>query len=290
MEGSKTFSQRQGINDLLDCTFLPGSETPLNVMFNQESCTFMEPVVDPKTLVCPNAIADAIVIIHRQEFVQALTDVVDLYCQSGFGVVKESQWTSSVTVTPKATSIITFAVEYKSRSEIFAKRQLIMDLTTAQCQHKAIGLPDAILYGVTVCKSQLRIYASCWMICLDLIIQLCTGGTPDLNIPIDILRCFFFFHMLQHWFIDHMAGEFATHDPSAAVQSLETFHWRIEDRPQTLSMRSRTDDDSESYEPQGSAQQDDMDEVLSLCKDEDGIEDFMQQELEAWLETTELLT
>ncbi|KAF8574842.1 hypothetical protein K439DRAFT_1547669 [Ramaria rubella] len=72
--GSKTFSQRQGIDDLLDCAFLPGSEMPLNViiqfqgwaMFDQESRTFMEPVVDPKTFVCPNAIADAIVIIHRQ--------------------------------------------------------------------------------------------------------------------------------------------------------------------------------------------------------------------------------
>ncbi|KAF8590531.1 hypothetical protein K439DRAFT_1627804 [Ramaria rubella] len=59
-----------------------------------------------------------------------------------------------------------------------------------------------------------------------------------------------------------MAREFATHDPSAAVQSLETFHWRMEDRPQSLSERPRISHDSECYESRGSAQQDNMDEIL----------------------------
>ncbi|KAF8587477.1 hypothetical protein K439DRAFT_1659022 [Ramaria rubella] len=301
MEGSKAFSQQQGIDDLLDCAFLPGSETPLNVifeaglrlsrtaMFDQESRTFMEPVIDPMTLVHPNAIADAIVTIQRQRFANALTDAVDHY-QPVFDVVQESQWTSNVTVTPKVTSIITFAVEYKSRSEISAQHQLMMDLTTAQCQRKAVGLPDATLYGVTVCQSQLRIYASWWVSGRISFGQPRTGGTLDLNKPIDVLRCFFFFRMLRRRFVGRMTDEFATRDPSAAVQSLETFRWRMEDRPRTPSMRSRTDNDSESYEPRGSAQQDNMDEVLNLCENENGIELITQQEFKAWLETTELLT
>ncbi|KAF8587479.1 hypothetical protein K439DRAFT_816803 [Ramaria rubella] len=215
----------------LNVIFEAGLHLSRTAMFDQESRTFMEPVVDPKTFVHPNAIAEAIVTIHRREFAQALTDAVNPYCQSGFGVVEESQWTSSVTETPEVTSIITFAVEYKSHLEIFAKRQLIMDLTTAQCQHKAIGLPDAILYGVTVCQSQLRIYASWWMNgCLSFG-RPRTGGTLDLNIPIDILRCFFFFLMLRRRFVGRMTDEFSTRDPSAAVQSLETFRWRMKDPP-----------------------------------------------------------
>ncbi|KAF8591401.1 hypothetical protein K439DRAFT_1626819 [Ramaria rubella] len=106
--------------------------------------------------------------------------------------------------------------------------------------------------------------------------------TLDLNDPIDVLRFFFFLRMLRRRFVDDMAREYAAHDPSAAVRSLQTLRWRMKDRPQTPSKRSCTGgDDSEpqAHEPRGSSQQDHKDEV--------GIEDFTRQELEEWSETRE---
>ncbi|KAF8574365.1 hypothetical protein K439DRAFT_856564 [Ramaria rubella] len=81
-----------------------------------------------------------------------------------------------------------------------------------------------------------------------------------------------------------MTREFANHVPSYAAHSLATFKWRMKDRPKTPSNRGHTGNEPEGREAGGSVQDENMDEVPSLCEDEDENEDFTRQELDAWSE------
>ncbi|KAF8584841.1 hypothetical protein K439DRAFT_1106264 [Ramaria rubella] len=244
----------------------------------------MAPSRDPATIVRPKAVADAIVIIQRPGFA-ADASVAAYHKKMNFDPLSESQWASDIKAGPQVTSIIGFAGEYKSRLSTSTHHQLIMDLTTAQCQRKAIGLPNATLYGVTVHQGEFSIYASWWMPDRIAFGQSRNGRTFNLNDPIDLLRCFFFLRMLRPRIIGNMGDEFANLSPSAAVQSLATFRWRMEDRRKHPSKWLHSGNESEHRKKRRSAQQESMNEVPSLCEDEDEIEDFTRQELDAWSDT-----
>ncbi|KAF8592607.1 hypothetical protein K439DRAFT_1610381 [Ramaria rubella] len=204
----------------------------------------MAPNADPATLVRPNAVADAIVTIQRKRFAAHI--IGTLTNQSVVDILVESQWASGYVNSPEVASIIAFPAEYRRYSSTSSRHQLMMDLTTAQCQRKAIGLADAILYGATVDQGQFCIYVSWW--------KTTTGGTLTLKDPIDLLRCFFFLRRLRHRCVGDMTREFANHDPSYAAHSLATFKWRMKDRPQTPFNWGRTGSEREAHEAGGSVQ------------------------------------
>ncbi|KAF8577632.1 hypothetical protein K439DRAFT_1664141 [Ramaria rubella] len=244
---SKESSERQGIDDLLDCAFPPGNDTEHDVIFeaglrlsrsavfDKNTRTFMAPNADPATLVRPNAVADAIVTIRRKQFAAHI--IGTLTNQSVADILVESQWASSYVNSPEVTSTIVFPAEYKRYSPTSSRHQLMMDLTTAQCQRKAIGLADAILYGATVDQGQFCIYASWWKM--------------------------YKLKLLKEGRIAIVADERPTATPSN---------------------RGRTGNEPEAHEAGGSVQDKNMDEVPSLCEDEDENEDFTRQELNVWSE------
>ena len=59
-------------------------------------------------------------------------------------------------------SIIGFPGEFKKDDAEYNKNQLIMVLTTAQLQRKALSLKDSIIMGVTGARGHAQIYSSYW--------------------------------------------------------------------------------------------------------------------------------
>jgi hypothetical protein len=59
-------------------------------------------------------------------------------------------------------SIITFPGEFKKDDAETNKKQLIMALTTAQSQRKALSLESSVIMGATSCRGRVRIYSSYW--------------------------------------------------------------------------------------------------------------------------------
>jgi len=59
-------------------------------------------------------------------------------------------------------SIIGFAGEFKKDNDDYNKNQVIMVLTTAQSQRRALSLKKSIIMGATSCRGQVQIYSSYW--------------------------------------------------------------------------------------------------------------------------------
>jgi len=59
-------------------------------------------------------------------------------------------------------SIIGFAGEFKKDEDDSNKNQLIMALTTAQAQQKAVGLKPAIIMGAIASCGRVQIFSSYW--------------------------------------------------------------------------------------------------------------------------------
>jgi hypothetical protein len=59
-------------------------------------------------------------------------------------------------------SIIGFAGEFKGGDNEYNKNQLIMILTTAQAQRKALSLKSSIIMGATTSHGHVQIFSSYW--------------------------------------------------------------------------------------------------------------------------------
>ena len=59
-------------------------------------------------------------------------------------------------------SIIGFTGEFKKDDNEFNENQLIMVLTTAQAQRKALSLKPSIVMGATACCGIMQIFSSYW--------------------------------------------------------------------------------------------------------------------------------
>jgi hypothetical protein len=59
-------------------------------------------------------------------------------------------------------SIIGFPGEFKKDDAGYNKNQLIMVLTTAQWQRRALSLRKSIIMGATGCRGRVQIYSSYW--------------------------------------------------------------------------------------------------------------------------------
>jgi len=161
-----------------------------------------------------------------------------------YDLLLHSQWPSDIVTVPSEMSIIGFAVEYRAHSSNANKNQLQIDLSTAQCQRKAVGLPDRIVYGATCWKGEFNIYASWW----NTGTRITFGqmhGTLNLNEPVDVLRCFCFLRNLQRYLLSDLITELQALEPTVAARRLKTFRWRMEDRhwnTEAARNQRRTDD------------------------------------------------
>jgi hypothetical protein len=69
-------------------------------------------------------------------------------------------WTDNIS--PGGFSIIVFPGEFKNNDEACNMNQLMMVLTTAQSQRKALALKNSVIMGATSCRGRVRIYSSYW--------------------------------------------------------------------------------------------------------------------------------
>jgi hypothetical protein len=59
-------------------------------------------------------------------------------------------------------SIIVFPGEFKRNDAATNMNQLIMVLTTAQSQRRALGLKNSVIMGATACRGNVLIFSSFW--------------------------------------------------------------------------------------------------------------------------------
>ena len=59
-------------------------------------------------------------------------------------------------------SLIVFLGEFKKGSHERNRSQLLLDFCTAQYQRYALGLPNAIIWGVTCAMGKFEVYSSMW--------------------------------------------------------------------------------------------------------------------------------
>jgi hypothetical protein len=68
-------------------------------------------------------------------------------------------WTQNATV---PNTVILLLGEFKKTEGERHQNQLILDFGTAQCQRRCLGLPNAVIWGITCADGNLKLYASMW--------------------------------------------------------------------------------------------------------------------------------
>jgi hypothetical protein len=106
----------------------------------------------------PDAQSDTLVTIPSKEITSKIR--VHQLSFTNPGTADHLYWST----TPDTFSIIGFAGEFKKEDSDANtnKNQLIMVLTTAQSQRKALSLKKSIVMGATRCRGCVQIYSSYW--------------------------------------------------------------------------------------------------------------------------------
>jgi hypothetical protein len=102
-----------------------------------------------------NAQSDTLIIIPSQKIADKLQLLQYTFTQPA--VIDHLYWS-----TKDPFSVIAFAGEFKKDNESYNRNQLIMVLTTAQSQRKALSLEKSIIMGATSCRGRVQIYSSYW--------------------------------------------------------------------------------------------------------------------------------
>jgi hypothetical protein len=75
-------------------------------------------------------------------------------------VLSEYSWRENIY--PDGT-VILLPAEYKRKEAAKNINQLVYDLSTALCPRYAIGMEDAVIYGLTAAGGKLSVYAGRWL-------------------------------------------------------------------------------------------------------------------------------
>jgi uncharacterized membrane protein YgcG len=127
-------------------------------------------------------------------------------------------------------SIIAFAGEFKRVDATENKNQLIMVLSTAQRQRKALLLEDSIIMGATSCRGLVRIYSSYWS--LDPLPVVCIHEHKqefDLKNPINVIHMYLFLVKLERSFKKSVIPKLEQYVRPTEVQ-IKDHLWRSPDR------------------------------------------------------------
>jgi hypothetical protein len=160
-------TQRRGIDDIIEIAFNEGTGRRCGF-----SCVLSSLVYYPFNLgirteerYClvemdnnPDAVSDALVTIPSMEITRELRDAALFFADSS--TIDNLYWSTNGAIDDF--SIIAFPGEFKKDDTAYNKNQLIMVLTTAQSQRKALGLKDTIIMGATGCRGHVTIYSSYW--------------------------------------------------------------------------------------------------------------------------------
>jgi hypothetical protein len=164
---SKEHGQRRGIDDIIEIAFSARadrhcdfrhvlsfpSSNPFNVGIRTEESYRLAELNGN-----PDAESDTLVTIPSKKINDELRD--DRLSFNDPDIINNLYWSASGV--GDHFSIIGFAGEFKKDNAAYNKNQLIMVLTTAQSQRKALSLKNSIIMGATGCRGQVQIYSSYW--------------------------------------------------------------------------------------------------------------------------------
>ena len=115
------------------------------------------------TVLSSRAIADTVVV---KEIPDEKTDgVVRALYALGLEAAERSERRRRLFWTPNATgpiSVILFLGESKKAEGDRNQNQLVLDFGTAQYQRRCLGLPNAVIWGITFASGKLKVYSSMW--------------------------------------------------------------------------------------------------------------------------------
>ncbi|KAG9025321.1 hypothetical protein FRB95_010269 [Tulasnella sp. JGI-2019a] len=141
-------------------------------------------------------------------------------------------------------SIILFAVEFKGKDVSTNRNRLIMDLSTAQYQRRALGLKREVLFGASSSiNGTLQFYASQWGPLhaegrdTEMIFVYPVGTRYDITQPIPYLKCHFILCNMKDRHLDNLVKDFHVMKGAGIAVAAKQNAWLA---PGLLASRSTT--------------------------------------------------
>ncbi|KAF5386982.1 hypothetical protein D9615_002100 [Tricholomella constricta] len=214
-------TQRRGVDDIIEIAFNEG--TGRRCGFSTEERYRLVQMDDN-----PDALSDILVTISSTE------------------LTRELRAKASTNGAMDDFSIIAFPGEFKKDDSVYNKNQLIMVLTTAQSQRRALGLEDTIVMGATGCRGRVAIYSSYWLANSegDFVLYIYAHKQEFyLGNPVDVIRLYVFCSKLEKYLQDNFASELRKWKfPGEEI--ISRFDWRSRRAPSNNKRRRPTADAS----------------------------------------------
>ncbi|TCD68370.1 hypothetical protein EIP91_010879 [Steccherinum ochraceum] len=170
-------------------------------------------------------------------------------------VLEEASWED----TGSFRSVIALPMEFRRRGELVSVHlnQLVLDLVTAQSQHRALGLQTRPLFGLYQHDGALRVLSASW---INGVIHIYHHKTYFIATQRDFIAAFCFLCNVREY-VDELRAELDNLDVDNALQSLRAHPWRAH-----VTIRQVVDavieEIEDEYEDDGSSAE--LDSPLSL--------------------------
>ncbi|KAF5381044.1 hypothetical protein D9615_004039 [Tricholomella constricta] len=220
---SKEHSQRRGIDDILEMAL--SARADCHTDFRTEE-SYRLAGLDGN----PDAVSDTLVTISSAKIADEISSCSFTFTNRS---VADHLYWSTIGVTD-IFSIIGFAGEFKKEDAECNKNQLIMVLTTAQSQRKALGFKKSIIMGATSCRGCVQIYSSYWSPDNAVIHIYEHAQQFNLTDPVQVIRLYVFCSKLGKYIQELFATDLQDWT-SPAETTLQNHRWRSPDRKRRLS-------------------------------------------------------